>query len=127
MFERILFPIDQSREGLETASKAIELAENHKSHMIMLSVIQPDRAEMKSSEIVASLLDRAKQEIEQAGITCEVIKKEGKPAFVICDIADDLNVDVIVMRTRGINLDHEDESTASQVIQFAPCPVLVVP
>ena len=127
MFKNLLFPIDQSKEAFETANKAIQLAKNHQSHIIMLSVVQPDRPEMHDSEFVASLLRRAKEQMEQAGISCEVLEKQGKPAFVICDVADDLNVDLIVMGTRGINLETADESTAARVIQLAPCPVLVVP
>ena len=43
-----------------------------------------------------------------------------KPAFVIGDVADELNVDVIVMGTRGVNLGSDRESTAARVIQLAP-------
>jgi nucleotide-binding universal stress UspA family protein len=34
---------------------------------------------------------------------------------------------VIVMGTRGITLEADQQSTAARVIQLAPCPVLVVP
>ena len=127
MFETILLPIDQSREAFETASKAIQIAKSHESNIIMLSVAKPEPTEMNDDESISSLLDRARTQIEEAGINCEVLKKEGKPAFVICDVADDLNVDLIVMGTRGVNLEEDAESTAARVIQLAPCPVLVVP
>ena len=61
------------------------------------------------------------------GMECELIERQGKPAFVICDVADEINADVIVMGTRGLNLEPDEASTASRVIQLAPCPVLVVP
>ena len=127
MFKTILLPIDQSREAIETANKAIELAKNHKSNIIMLSVIQPERAEMNNFEVVTSLLHKARTKIEEEGIHCDVLEKGGKPAFVICDVADELNVDLIVMGTRGLNLEEDQESTAARVIQLAPCPVMVVP
>ena len=127
MFKNILLPIDQSREAIETASKAIQLAKSHKSKIIMLCVLQGKRAEMNNTEVIASLLNRAQVQIEQEGINCDVLEKEGKPAFVICDVADELNVDLIVMGTRGLNLEENQESTAARVIQLAPCPVLVVP
>ena len=127
MFKTILLPIDQSREAIETANKAIELAKNHKSNIIMLSVIQPERAEMNNSDVVTSLLHKARTKIEEEGIHCDVLEKRGKPAFVICDVADELNVDLIVMGTRGLNLEEDQESTAARVIQLAPCPVMVVP
>ncbi|MFL0760797.1 MAG: universal stress protein, partial [Prochlorococcus sp.] len=46
MFETVLFPIDQSREAMETASKALELARSHGSRLIILSVVQAERPEM---------------------------------------------------------------------------------
>ena len=127
MFETVLFPIDQSREALETAAKALELARSHGSRLVLLSVVQPERPEMHDHEAVAGLLDQARDRFEQAGVTCEQIEREGRPAFVICDVADELNVDVIVMGTRGVNLGTDSGSTAARVIQLAPCPVLVVP
>ena len=127
MFETVLFPIDQSREALETAAKALELARSHGSRLVLLSVVQPERPEMHDHEAVAGLLDQARDRFEQAGVTCEQIEREGRPAFVICDVADELNVDVIVMGTRGVNLETDSCSTAARVIQLAPCPVLVVP
>lgn len=127
MFETVLFPIDQSREAMETASKALELARSHGSRLIILSVVQAERPEMDDPESVAVLLNRAREQVEQAGLPCEVLERKGKPAFVICDVADELNVDLIVMGTRGVNLEGDSESTAARVIQLAPCPVLVVP
>ena len=127
MFETVLFPIDQSREAVETAGKALELARTHNSRLVVLSVVQPERPEMHDHQAVATLLAEARTRFEQAGVACDVVEREGKPAFVICDVADELNVDVIVMGTRGVNLQAESGSTASLVIQLAPCPVLVVP
>jgi len=127
MFETVLLPIDQSRQAFETTSKAIQLAKSHQSHIIMLSVVQSEHPEMNNTELLTSLLKKAKKQIEQAGVSCDLLEKQGNPSFVICDVADDLNVDLIIMGTRGINLEGNSQSTAARVIQLAPCPVLVVP
>ena len=127
MFKTVLFPIDPSREAVETANKALELARSHKSLLILLAVVQPETTELHGSKSVRPLLEKAKEQFQQAGISCDVLERQGKPAFVICDVADELNVDVIVMGTRDINLEVDRESTATRVIQLAPCPVLVVP
>ncbi|MGC6482367.1 MAG: universal stress protein [Synechococcus sp.] len=127
MFNTVLFPIDQSRQAIETAGQALELARSHGSRMVLLSVVQPERPEMHDHATVAPLLKEAQHRFKQAGVTCELVEREGKPAFVICDVADELNVDLIVMGTRGVNLEDDTESTAVRVIQLAPCPVLVVP
>ena len=127
MFGIVLFPLDSSRQALETATKAIELARSHNGRMVLLSVVEPNRPGMEDPAVVAQLLERTRLQVEQTGVACEVVERQGQPAFVIGDVADELNVDVIVMGSRGVNLETESESTAAKVIQLAPCPVLVVP
>ena len=127
MFETVLFPIDNSRQASETAAVALKLAQSHGSRLVILSVIEPEEGAMHDPQAVAGLLEQARDRFEQAGLSCEVIEREGKPAFVIGDVADEINADVIVMGTRGIALEDGSQSTAARVIQLAPCPVLVVP
>ena len=127
MFQTVLFPLDQSQDAFETAAKAFDLARSHNSRLIVLLVKQPNRLEMHDQQTVATRLAETLERFEQAGLPCDVVEREGRPAFVICDVADELNVDVIVMGTRGVNLEAENGSTAARVIQLAPCPVLVVP
>jgi nucleotide-binding universal stress UspA family protein len=127
MFETILFPIDQSRQTMETAAVALELAKTHGSRLVVLSVVEAEEGAMHDAAAVAKLLEQARASFEQAGVPCEMLEREGKPAFVIGDVADEINADVIVMGTRGISLESSEPSTAARVIQLAPCPVLVVP
>ena len=123
MFETVLFPIDRSRQAAETAATALKLAQQHQSTLVLLSVVEPEQ-----DDPVAELLEQARSRFQEQGVSCEVIEREGKPAFVICDVADEINADVIVMGTRGLTLEADEApSTASRVIQLAPCPVLVVP
>jgi len=123
MFPTVLFPIDRSRQALETAAVALKLVQQHGSRLVLLSVVEAGDEEAA----VAELLQQARGSFEQAGVACEVIEREGKAAFVIGDVADEINADVIVMGTRGISLESSEPSTAARVIQLAPCPVLVVP
>jgi nucleotide-binding universal stress UspA family protein len=125
MFEIVLFPIDRSRQAAETAATALKLAQQHHSRLVLLSVAEPGQDDPAA---VAQLLDQARQRFQEQGLDCEVLERQGKPAFVICDVADEINADVIVMGTRGLSLEADEApSTASRVIQLAPCPVLVVP
>lgn len=127
MFDTVLFPIDQSRQTMETAAVALKLAQRHQSRLVVLSVVEAEPGAMHDPAAVAQLLEQARSSFEQAGVPCEVIEREGKPAFVIGDVADEINADVIVMGTRGIALEDDSQSTAARVIQLSPCPVLVVP
>jgi nucleotide-binding universal stress UspA family protein len=127
MFETVLFPIDQSHQTMVTAAVALQLAKRHQSRLVVLSVVEAEEGAMHDGAAVAQLLEQARASFEQAGVPCEVIEREGKPAFVIGDVADEINADLIVMGTRGISLESNQPSTAARVIELAPCPVLVVP
>jgi nucleotide-binding universal stress UspA family protein len=127
MFDTVLFAIDQSRQALETAAVALRVAQRHQSRLVLLSVGEAEDGAMHDPAAVAQLLAQARTSFSQAGVACEVIEREGKPAFVIGDVADEINADLIVIGTRGVSLDSEQTSTAARVIQLAPCPVLVVP
>ena len=78
---------------------------------------------------MAQLLTQVKSRFADQGIEADVLEREGQPAFVICDVADELDANVIVMGCRGIGLieDGQTESVTNRVINLAPCPVLVVP
>ncbi|MCX5966623.1 MAG: universal stress protein [Cyanobacteria bacterium] len=127
MFDTVLLPVDNSRQTLDTAAVALRLAQRHGSRLVLLSVVEAEAGAMHDGAAVAQLLEQVRSSFEQAGISCEVIEREGKPAFVIGDVADEINADVIVMGTRGLALEDDEHSTAARVIQLAPCPVLVVP
>ena len=137
MFNKILFPLDRSREAQEAIAVAIDLVQKYQSKLILLSVIEtPDpNAEaiddpvMQSPEAIDQLLHSAQAMFAKRGIQAEIFQRQGKPAFTICDVADELNVNLIVMGSRGIGLDveHTTDSVASRVINLAPCPVLIVP
>jgi nucleotide-binding universal stress UspA family protein len=84
---------------------------------------------MSSPEAVAQLLENAKSLFTQQGIQAETIEREGKPAFVICDVADEIGANLIIMGCRGIGLTEEGltDSITNRVINLSPCPVLIVP
>lgn len=74
-------------------------------------------------------MQKAQASFSQQGIQAEVLEREGKPAFTICDVADEIGADLIVMGCRGLGLteDGASESVTNRVINLSPCPVLVVP
>ena len=127
MFETVLLPIDPSREALETEAKALELARRDGSRLVLLSVLMPVTGKKHDHEAAAGVLSQTRKRCEQAGVICQEVERSGKPASLICDVVDELNVDVIVMGTRGVNLESDSGSMAAQVLQLASCPVLVVP
>lgn len=132
MFKTILFPLDKSREAREAAQMVAELVKIHRSKLILLSVVETNedpRQPMASPEEVAKLLQAAQALFSQEGIETKTMEREGMPSFVICDVADEVNADLIVMGCRGLGLTNEGaaESVTARVTNLSPCPVLVVP
>ena len=133
MFKTILFPIDMSPEAQQAANLAIDLVKQHQSQLVLLSVVEtkenPDHPEQASVEAVAALLNQAQTLFGQQGVQSKTVEREGQPAFVICDVADEIEADLIVMGCRGVGLieDSMQESVTNRVINLAPCPVLIVP
>jgi nucleotide-binding universal stress UspA family protein len=126
MFATVLFPVDQSRQTMDTTAVALQLAQQHGSRVVLLSVVEEEGV-MHDLAAVTRVLEQVRACFEEVGIACDVFERAGKPAFVIGDVADEVNADVIVMGTHGISLEGDQQSTAARVIQLAPCPVLVVP
>ncbi|NEO99470.1 MAG: universal stress protein [Symploca sp. SIO2E9] len=137
MFNTVLLPVDQSREAREAAEVVLHIVKKYDSRLILLSVIPESDSEsesappetMMSSERVAELLKNAKALFAQNEIKAETISRQGQPPFVICDVAEEVDADLIVMGCRGLGLTEEGaaESVTNRVINLSPCPVLVVP
>ncbi|MBW4575971.1 MAG: universal stress protein [Aphanothece sp. CMT-3BRIN-NPC111] len=137
MFKTILFPVDQSRETREAADVVVNIVQKYGSSLILLSVLEvptpeeelPEPTTMASAEAIAELLKTAQGLFAERGIQAQALEREGKPAFTICDVADEIDADLIVMGCRGLGLTEEgaSESVTNRVINLSPCPVLVVP
>jgi nucleotide-binding universal stress UspA family protein len=135
MFKTVLFPIDQSREAREAADIVANIVQKYNSRLILLSVVEEPNSEasttspMVSSEIVAQLLENARTVFSEQGITAELLERQGKPAFTICDVADEIEASLIIMGCRGLGLTEEGstDSVTTRVINLSPCPVLIVP
>ncbi|MBE9208583.1 universal stress protein [Nostoc sp. LEGE 06077] len=135
MFKTVLFPIDQSREAREAADVVANIVQKYGSRLVLLSVVEEPSAEatsadpMVSPQVVAKLLENAQALFLQEGIQSEVLERQGKPAFTICDVADEIGADLIIMGCRGLGLTDEGatESVTTRVINLSPCPVLIVP
>jgi nucleotide-binding universal stress UspA family protein len=136
MFKTVLFPIDQSREAREAADVVANVVKTYSGRLVLLSVVEEPNPEtttpddpMLSPEMVAKLLENAQLLFSQQGITAEVIEKQGKAAFTICDVADEIGANLIIMGCRGLGLTDEGvtDSVTNRVISLSPCPVLIVP
>ena len=128
MFNTVLFPVDRSREAVQAAEMVVKIVKTHSSKLYILSVVEDDDKTM-TPESVEKLLTEAQAMFTAQGITAERIERSGKPAFTICDVADEINAELIVMGSRGLGLTPEGaaDSVTQRVLSLSPCPVLVVP
>ncbi len=137
MFNTVLFPVDQNRETREAADVVVNIVQTYKSRLILLSVLaesgqeaeSPHPEKALSPEAIAQLLKTAKALFQEQGIESETMTRVGMPAFTICDVADEVGADLIIMGCRGLGLTEEgaSESVTNRVINLSPCPVLIVP
>ncbi|HEY9632785.1 MAG TPA: universal stress protein [Coleofasciculaceae cyanobacterium] len=137
MFKTVLFPVDQSREAREAADVVVNIVQKYGSRLFLLSVIEqldpeaesPSPETMLSPDAVAELLKNAHALFSGRGIEAETLTREGMPAFTICDVADEIEADLIIMGCRGLGLTEggASESVTNRVINLSPCPVLIVP
>lgn len=123
MFKTILFPLNRSQETRQAVDVAISLVQKYQATLYVLSVTDGDR---QSSE---ALIEEMQAHFAEVSISIKTKIAEGKAAFVICDYADEINADLIVMGSRGMSLaeEHPDDSVSQKVINLSPCAVLVVP
>jgi len=129
MFKTVLFPLNRSQETRQAVAVVIDLVQKYQAQLYVLSVNEPEAndSDRTSSE---ELIEEVKSYVEEVGISIKSQIAEGKAAFVICDFADEINADLIVMGSRGLSLteEHPEGNSVSQkVINLSPCPVLVVP
>ncbi|MEM6452986.1 MAG: universal stress protein [Cyanobacteria bacterium P01_D01_bin.105] len=135
MYKKLLFSIDSSPGAKKVLQTVLDMAQLCQSEVVVLSVVEsaeasdPAHPEQTSLEAVASLLEQAKKVFEQRGFRATTIEREGNPAFVICDVADEVDADLVVIGCSGTGLieDSREDSVSAKVINLSPCPVLVVP
>ena len=132
MFKNVLFPINQSRETKDAIAIVSDIVKTYNSQLYLLSVVEKSEEQpsmMTDADKVSKLLETAQAMFAQEQIEAEAIERQGMPPFIICDVADEVNANLIIMGCRGLGLTHEgaDESVTNRVINLAPCPVLVVP
>ncbi|MBQ9536507.1 MAG: universal stress protein [Desulfovibrionaceae bacterium] len=110
MFKKVLLPIStKTRErSLKAVAAAIAL---HPEEIVLLHVLDPvpemiggkDRQQLQkeADDAVSSLFQEYESQITAANIHCTKVVDRGAPANIIVKIAENENVDLIVMFSDG--------------------------
>ena len=134
---KILVPVDGSAYSLKAVETACDLAKAQAPASVVLTAVAIQIAELEEGVYIAEkmkaqaeiALAKAKEVAQGKGITAEVILATGaSPADEIVQVAKDQQADLIVIGSRGLAGKTRSflGSTASQVVTYSPCSVLVV-
>jgi nucleotide-binding universal stress UspA family protein len=154
-FNRILVALDRLPTSEDVFAKALNLAQCSQAKLVLLSAISPTNVSYLNPPIypggeAISLTDAAikiylenqeqerKHSLEflnklvvraaEVNVEVEINLQLGDPARSICEVADTLAVDLIVVGRRGYSGLNElwMSSVSNYVLHHAPCAVLVV-
>ena len=139
-YKRILVPLDGSKLAEQALPHATMLAEQFGAEIVLLKVLGPlpepamaGRGVVRSAEAATAQLARDYLEVVAAGlrdqaIATQTVTIEGKPYIEIIRFAEEHEIDLVVMSTRG----HSGlsrwllGSVADRVARGATIPLLLV-
>ena len=146
MFIKILCATDLNLASSEAVKRAAQLAHQYDSKIIMLNVheefmtkeemgmlrvsIDSMKSEFEKTALQAkNEMQKAIETLHAEDIQVEYLIREGKSNIVICQEAENNQVDLIIMGVSEKNIisNFIFRSTASYVIEHVDIPVLVVP
>ena len=139
--KEILVPIDFSPFSRTALDYALPFAEKFGANISLLYVLEklPYMHDFEATSPLmakeADLMAEAKKQLNAerkegkgARYIQRVLVRSGEPRREICNVAEDLSADLIIMATHGYSgLKHVLlGSTAEHVLRHAPCPVLAL-
>ncbi len=134
---KILVPVDGSAYSLKAVETACDLAKSQPPSSLILIAVAVEIPELGEGRYIYDkmkrqaevALEQAKEVAKKCGTVGEVLLASGaSPADEIVQVAKDEKADLIVIGSRGLagKTSSFVGSTASQVVTYSPCSVLVV-
>jgi nucleotide-binding universal stress UspA family protein len=139
-FSRIMVAIDGSEHSLKAAEYAFEVAKSFSAQLFAVTVTSvPQSYQIKQEEVLEeskemadsrAWLETFSHEAKENNIELkkELISSHRPVDYVILEYAEEKNIDLIVVGTRGRSGFKKLllGSIASSVVTYAHCPVMVV-
>jgi len=138
--EKILVPTDGSEHSVRAAEYAISIAKTNDAQIMVIYVVDEVVVDQFSKVAERQAIERELKRdgqryihyiiglAETEGVESSSMLVKGRPFEQILNLAKGLKIDLLVMGTYG----HQGSerilmgSVAERVIQYSPCPVLVV-
>lgn len=137
--KKILVAVDGSKPSLNAGNQAIDLAKKHQAELTALYVVPSDirygQGDLKGVVMTAmetgqKYVDELKQKASETKISVrtDVVMSTNSVVKAIVEYAEEKKMDLIVIGSRGMSGLKRMllGSTASGVVTYAHCPVLVV-
>ena len=134
---KILVPVDGSAYSLKAVETACDLAKSQDHALLVLAAVAIEIPELEEGIYIAekmkaqaeAALAKAKEVAQCTGLPPHAVLVTGtSPADEIVQLAKNEKADLIVIGGRGLASKTRSflGSTASQVVTYSPCSVLVV-
>jgi nucleotide-binding universal stress UspA family protein len=139
IFSKILIAIDGSDASMDAANYAISISKQHNAELYALHVIRADVdlfGPHETSEFMTEMRNEGKKYMDKVRLKANEKNIQIKTEFIsstniaggIVDYAEENNIDLIVIGTRGLSGFKKLllGSVATNVVTYAHCPVMVV-
>jgi len=132
MFEHILLTVDGSGRSREMMNILLQLPSMQRTQITILHVIPMQATAEGVTEYRLAgekILEKERSEIKLGANNSSVaILKEGEPKDIVCQVAEELKPDLLVMGSRGLGRLQSilNNSVSTYVFQLASVPMLLV-
>ena len=134
LISKIVVAVDGSETSSKAAEMAIDLAEKYGADLIALYIVAPNinfsQAFYFAQENGQKIVDEVKRKAfaKKLNVQTEVLMDVGSVPKAIVEYAEKNNANLIVLGTKGISGIKRMlvGSTASEVVKYTHCPVMVV-
>lgn len=137
MYKSILLAADGSEHSFRAAEQALKLANHSAGKVVIVYVVSEDtsKSEVLQSWNSAGVADKRKEKIskieeeaKKKGINYEYKILRGEPGPAVVKYANENNMDIVVIGSRGLNTLQEMVlgSVSHKVAKRVNCPVMIV-
>ncbi len=123
---RVLLAVDGSRPSYTACTLVSSLAWPTDTEIHVVGVVEP--SSRSTEALLATQLDGVETTLTRPGLMVHRTLRHGRAATVVVDAAVDLEVDLVVLGSRGHGALRSMVlgSVSAEVVDHAPCPILVV-
>jgi nucleotide-binding universal stress UspA family protein len=138
LFETVVVGADGSATAAEAVRTAIELVKMTGGKLHIVTAYKPQQLStpagevehyakaLDSGDVAEALIADLGSQARVAGVEAETHRKSGSPADAICELASEVNADLIVVGNKGMaGVRRVLGSVPNSVAHQAPCAVLI--